>query len=327
MTRNFFVKETHKLRMYLTFIYTVIFETKKLWENDIMKKGAYTLLITPYREDLSLDEEGLRELVRMQVEAGIHGIAPLGVTGENTLLTDAEVNKVLKITVEEAKGKALIVPDLCVMSLWKGIERIKEFTDLGADYICAYVPFFVLPKPDGIIKFYEKLADVSELPLMLHSAQSRTGVDLAPEITARLAKHPNIVGIKDGNKKMDHLAKVIYLTKDDDFEVFTGKDTTAYPLISFGGSGTFTVSGNIIPKVMKKMVDYALEGNFNEARKIHYDYYEFFEAIRFETNPMAAKKALNLMGLPAGGFRLPLTELSESKTKILAEIMRERGLI
>jgi len=292
-----------------------------------MQKGAYTLLITPFKEDLSLDEDGLNLLVQKQLEAGIHGIAPLGVTGENTLLTDDEVNRVLEIVVKEAKGKALIVPDLCVMSLWKAIERTKQFTDLGADYICVFAPYFVIPKPDGVIKFYEKLADASEVPIMLHNAQARTGIDMAPETTAHLAKHPNIVGIKDGNKKLDHLAKVIYLTKDDDFDVFTGKDTTAFPFVSFGGSGSFTVSGNVVPKVKKDMLDFALAGNFEKAEKLHLEYYELFEAIRFETNPMAAKRALNLMNLPAGSVRLPLTELGEEKTRKLKSIMIKRGLI
>jgi len=292
-----------------------------------MQKGAYTLLITPFKEDFSLDEVGLKFLVQKQLEAGIHGIAPLGVTGENTLLTDEEVNRVLEIIVTEAKGKALIVPDLCVMSLWKAIERTRQFVDFGADYICVFVPYFVLPKPDGIINFYEKLADASKVPIMLHNAQARTGIDLAPETTARLAEHPNIVGIKDGNKKLDHLAKVIYLTKDEDFEVFTGKDTTAFPFVSFGGSGSFTVSGNVIPKIMKNMLEFALSGNFEKAKKLHFEYYELFEAIRFETNPMAAKKALNLMNYPGGSLRLPLTELGDAKTEKLKSIMQARGLI
>ena len=296
-------------------------------QGENMQKGAYTLLITPYKDDLSLDEEALKKLVQMQVDSGIHGIAPLGVTGENTLLTEKEIKRVLEIVVEIAKGKAKIVPDTCVMSLWQAIERAKMFADIGADYLATYTPFFVLPKEDGVIKFYEKLADVSPIPIVMHNSKGRTGINLEPQTTALLAKHPNIAGIKDGNKQLDHLAKVIYLTKDDDFEVFTGKDTTAYPLIAFGGAGSFTVAGNVIPKVMKKMVDLALSGDLDKARQLHYDYYPLFEALRFETNPMAAKKALQLMGLIKGKFRLPLTELSEQKTKILKSILQERKLI
>jgi 4-hydroxy-tetrahydrodipicolinate synthase len=165
------------------------------------------------------------------------------------------------------------------------------------------------------------------VPLILHSAKDRTGVELAPETTATLAGHPNIVAIKDGKKELDHLAKVIHLTRNDDFLVFTGKDTTAYPLVAFGGAGSFTVSGNVIPDVMAKMINYALEGNHMEAHRLHAEYYSLFEACRFESNPMGAKKALELMGIINGTLRLPLTPLSEGKSKILESILKEKGLI
>jgi 4-hydroxy-tetrahydrodipicolinate synthase len=293
----------------------------------MMLKGAYTLLITPFKKDLSIDEEGLKQLVEMQVESGIHGIAPLGVTGENTMMTDDEIYKVVEIIAKNAKGKAKIVPDACSTSLWEAKERCARFVDLGADYISVFTPYFVLPKQEGLIDFYEKLADFSKVPLVLHNAPERTGVDLLPETTGLLAKHPNIVGIKDGNKKLDHLAKLLYLTKNEDFCVFTGKDTTAFPLIAFGGAGTFTVAGNAIPKVMKELTDLALAGVWKKAEQLHFEYYELFEAFRFESNPMAAKMALNLMGLPAGGHRSPLTPLSEGKTKILKALMIQKGLI
>lgn len=293
----------------------------------MMLKGAYTLLITPFKKDLSLDEDGLKKLVEIQVESGIHGIAPLGVTGENTMMTDEEVYKVVEIIARNAKGKAKIVPDACSTSLWEAKERVERFIDLGADYISVFTPYFVLPKQEGLIDFYEKLAGFSKVPIVLHNAPERTGVDLLPETTGHLAKHPNIVGIKDGNKKLDHLAKILYLTKDEDFCVFTGKDTTAFPLITFGGAGTFTVAGNVIPTVMKELTDLALAGVWKKAEQLHSEYYELFEAFRFESNPMAAKMALNLMGLPAGGHRSPLTPLSEGKTKILKSLMIQKGLI
>lgn len=292
-----------------------------------MLKGTYTLLITPFKKDLSLDEEGLRTLVRRQVEAGVNGIAPLGVTGENTLLSDEEVYKVVSIIVEEAKGKAKVVPDACETNMQRAVERIKRFNDIGVDYISIFSPFFVLPKPDGVIQFYEKLADVSKVPILLHNAAERTGINLDPETTAFLAKHPNIAGIKDGNKGLDHLAKVIYLTRNENFAVFTGKDTTAYPMISFGGAGTFSVSGNIIPKEMKQLTDFALAGKLEEAKKIHYEYYELFEAMRFETNPLAAKRALELMKLPGGSVRPPLTPLGDKKTEILMNTLKSKKLI
>ena len=292
-----------------------------------MKNGAYTLLITPFLEDLSLDENGLRILVKRQIEAGIHGIAPLGVTGENTLMTDKEVYRVVEIIAEEAKGKVLIIPDTCTENLTIAKERVKLYKDLGADYISVFCPYFVLPKADGIIKFYADLADHSEVPILLHGAKGRTGVELTPQISAVLAKHPNIVGIKDGNKDLGHLSQVIHLTRNEDFKVFTGKDTTAYATALMGGAGTFTVAGNIVPEIMAKMIDFIFAGKLKEAENIHHEYFEVFDSLRFETNPMAAKAALTLMGLPAGSLRPPLTPLSPKYVEEIKTILLERKLI
>lgn len=292
-----------------------------------MKKGAYTLLITPFKKDYSLDEDALRNLVRRQIDSDIDGIAPLGVTGENPLLSDAEVKKVLKIVVEEAKGKKLILPDICMMGLNESLDRARMYADMGADYVVSFTPYFILPSQKGLINYFEKLADTCPVPVVLHSSKNRTGVELTDESTALLAKHPNIAGTKDGNKLLDHLAKLIYLTRDDDFLVFTGKDTTAYPLVSFGGAGTFTVAGNVIPDVMGKMIHYALDGNHKEARRMHIDYYPVFEACRFDTNPMAAKKALELMGLIEGPLRPPLTSMEDAKSEQLKDILKQRNIL
>ncbi|HNS18145.1 MAG TPA: 4-hydroxy-tetrahydrodipicolinate synthase [Bacteroidales bacterium] len=292
-----------------------------------MKKGAYTLLITPFKKDYSLDEPALRRLVRRQVESEIDGIAPLGVTGENSLMTNDEVKRLVQIIVGEANGKKLILPDICLAGTRESIDRAKMYADTGANYAVAFTPFLILPSATALMKYFEQLADASPIPIILHNSKNRTGVELTPEMTAQLAKHPNIVATKDGNKQLDHLAKIIYLTRNDDFLVFTGKDTTAYPLVAFGGAGSFTVSGNVIPDVMAKMIHFALEGNHQKARELHNSYYPLFEACRFETNPMGAKKALELMGVIDGTLRPPLTPLSEPKTTILAALLKERGLI
>jgi 4-hydroxy-tetrahydrodipicolinate synthase len=292
-----------------------------------MKKGAYTLLITPFKDNGTLDEESLRKLVRRQIDSGIHGLAPLGVTGENTLLTREELKKVLTVVVEEVNERMSVIPDTCAMGLREAIYKSKLFSDLGATHVAAYVPFFVRPKQDGIIKFYEELANKSDVPIIMHNAEGRTCVNMVPETTAHLAEHPNIVGIKDGNKLLDHLAKIIHLTGNEDFEVFTGKDTTLYPLMCAGGAGSFTVAGNVIPEVMKNIVDFILNNKKDEAEKLHGEYFSLFEAVRFEINPMGTKAALSMMGLISDTLRLPLTPLSSEKRKTLKKIMEERGLI
>lgn len=290
-------------------------------------QGTYTLLVTPFKNDLSLDEEGLRIHVQRQVKAGVHGIAPLGVTGENSLLSEKEITRVMQIIVEEVNGRCKIIPDTCTNSIETTLDRIKLYEKIGCDYISVYVPFLVLPKEDGIIAFYEKVADESKIPVIIHNSPGRVVVNLSPQGTAKLARHANIAGIKEGFKGLDHLAKIIYLTKDEDFSVFTGKDTTLYPLVSFGGHGNFAVAGNIVPEVMKNIFEYHAQGEDKKARELHYSYYDLFEALRSETNPIPTKEAFKLMGLPGGNLRPPLTQLSDQKRETLKKILKDRRLI
>jgi len=292
-----------------------------------MLSGAFTLIMTPFDKNLNLDEAGLRSLVRLQTQSGIHGIAPLGVTGESPLLNEKEIARVVEIIVDEAGGKCRIAPDTCSCNLDLTIQRAKLYASLGCDYAVVFAPFLVKPTQAGVIDFYERVAGESPIPVILHNAPERVGVPVEPKTYARLMDHPNIIATKDGVKELDHLAKILHLARGRDFGILTGKDTTAYPLMSFGGQGVFTVSGNIIPAVMRDLVNFSLAGEWDKARALHHDYYEIFEALRWETNPMAVKEALLLMGLPGGGLRPPLTRLSEANRERLAKLLKDKGLI
>jgi 4-hydroxy-tetrahydrodipicolinate synthase len=292
-----------------------------------MLSGAFTLIMTPFNKNLELDLEGLKSLVRLQVQSGIHGIAPLGVTGESPLLSEDEIKRVVETVVQEARGKCKIAPDTCSNNLDQTIRRVKLYADLGCDYAVVFAPFLVKPPQAGIIEFYEKVAKSSKIPIIIHNSPDRVGVNIEPKTYARLIQNENIIATKDGKKEMDHLAKILVLARGKSFSVFTGKDTTAYPLMSFGGSGVFTVAGNIVPGVMRDLVDCCLRGEMDKAREIHSAYFELFEALRMETNPMAVKEALSLMGLPGGGLRPPLTRLSEANREILKRLLKERRLI
>jgi len=292
-----------------------------------MLSGAFTLIMTPFDKNMKLDETGLRTLVRQQVASGIHGIAPLGVTGESPLLDEKEIARVVEVIVDEAGGKCRVAPDTCSCNLDQTIARAKLYASLGCDYAVVFAPFLVKPASAGVMEFYERVAGESPIPVILHNAPDRVGVNVEPKMYSRLMQHPNIIGTKDGKKEMDHLAKVLYLARGRSFAVLTGKDTTAYPLMAFGGQGVFTVAGNILPTVMRDLVNFCLAGEWEKARTLHYEYYEIFEALRLETNPMAVKEALSLMGLPGGGLRLPLTRLSEPSRDALKKLLKDKGLI
>jgi 4-hydroxy-tetrahydrodipicolinate synthase len=292
-----------------------------------MITGVYSLLMTPFRADLSLDETGLRTLVRMQVEAGVHGLAPLGVTGESPALSEAELRRVVEICVEEAGGRCRVAPDTCSCNLDQTIQRARMYADLGCDYAVVFAPFLVKPTQGGLVDFYLRVADASKIPVILHNVPDRAAVNIEPKSYAKLIRHGNIVATKDGKKELDHLASLLYLARGTDFCVLTAKDTTAYPHMCYGGHGVFAVAANIVPAVMRKIVDHCMSGDFAKAREIHYEYYELFEALRLETNPMAVKEALGLMGLPGGPLRPPLTPLSAQHRELLQSLLRERGLI
>ncbi len=292
-----------------------------------MLSGAYTLLMTPFGKNLELDEGGLRELVRFQVENDVHGLAPLGVTGESPALSEEEVRRVVEIIVEEAGGKCKVMPDTCSNNIDQVISRIRLFAGLGCDAVVVFAPFLVKPTQQGLVEFYERIADASEIPVIIHNAPDRVGVGVEAKSYARLMGHENIVGTKDGKKELDHLAKLLHMAHGHSFSVFTGKDTTAYPLLSFGGQGVFTVAGNIVPAVMRDIVNHSLAGEQDKARKLHDRHYELFEALRLETNPMAVKEALSQMKLPGGELRPPLTRLGEANRIHLRGLLEERGLI
>ena len=198
---------------------------------------------------------------------------------------------------------------------------------LGCDFAVVFAPFLVKPTQQGLVAFYERVADASKIPIIIHNAPERVGVNIEAKSYAKLMAHGNIIGTKDGKKELDHLAKLLIMAKDHEFSVFTGKDTTAYPLLSFGGQGMFSVSGNILPSVMRDIVNFSLAGEREKARGLHFRYYEVFEALRLETNPMAVKEALGLMRLPGGGLRPPLTRLSEQNRAHLENLLQRRDLI
>lgn len=292
-----------------------------------MIKGVYTLLMTPFTKDFALDEAGLRVLVRRQIEGGVHGLAPLGVTGENPSLNENEIDRMVEITVEEAGGKAKVAPDTCTNNLAQTIARARRFAEIGADYVVVFAPFLVLPNQAGLLDFYRRVADACPVPIVIHNAPERVGVNVEPKTYAKLMDHGNIAGTKDGKKELDHLAKLIHLARGKNFEIFTGKDTTAYPLMAFGGSGMFSVTANILPGVMRELTEHSLAGRHEEARALHYAYYDLFAALRLETNPMAVKAALSLLGLPGGPLRPPLSELGDGNREYIRSLLKERGLL
>lgn len=286
-------------------------------------RGAYTTLITPFSDDGSLDEERLRALVARQINAGVNGICPTGVTGETAALTDEEKVRVWEVVQEAIGGATQHIPDIGTECLTRTLALAKRAQACEVDAVICLTPYLDLPTEQGMFEYFTQIASAINIPLILHNVPGRTNVNMSPGLIARLADHPNIIGIKDGNTMIEHLQEVLLLTRSKAFTVLTGKDTVGYPLMRLGGHGHVSVAANLIPNVIVDIVRLAAEKNYNAAEERFRKYFNFFRHQYTETNPIPTKFCMNQAGLKVGKPRLPLTPLSEKAQAAIVPLLRE----
>ena len=270
-----------------------------------MFTGCGTALVTPFRRDLSLDEEALRRLVRRQIDAGINFLVPCGTTGESPTLTHHELRRVVEITIEEARGKVRVVAGAGGYNTAEVIERARDYESMGADGILSVSPYYNKPTQEGLYQHYKAIAEAISLPIILYNIPGRTGVNIEPATVKRLAEIDNIVGVKEASGNISQMA-VVLESVPDDFVVLSGDDAITIPLMSLGGCGLISVTSNEIPAEMTRITQLCLANDFAAAREIHRRYFHLMEANFLETNPGPVKSALGLMGLLDPVFRLPL---------------------
>jgi 4-hydroxy-tetrahydrodipicolinate synthase len=280
--------------------------------------GCGTALVTPFNRDLSLDEPTLRKLVQRQIADGINFLVPCGTTGESPTLKRAEHLRVVAITVEESKGKVPVLAGAGGYNTAEVIELAHEVEKLGAQGILSVTPYYNKPTQEGLFQHYKAIAEAVSLPIILYSVQGRTGVNIEPATLARLATIPNIIGVKEASGNIGQMAAVIHQVPSD-FLVLSGDDAITIPLIALGGKGIISVASNEIPGPMTKIAQAALAGNFEEARKIHRQFFPLMEINFVEANPIPVKSAMAMMGLLDLHYRLPMVPPSAaSQEKILA---------
>ncbi|MFG3055225.1 4-hydroxy-tetrahydrodipicolinate synthase [Kitasatospora sp. NPDC048239] len=289
--------------------------------------GAFTTLLTPFTSDGELDEPTLRRLVDFQIDNGVTRLAPNGVTGEAAALTDREKVRITEIVVEQSAGRALVVPDMGTESLARTLELAKEAERIGADAVLAFTPYLDPPTERGLVAYYGIVADALSVPLLMHNLPGRTTVDIAPESVSELARHPNIVGIKEGNQDLVRLRRVLHLVRDADFAVLSGNDFTALPTLLLGGHGHVSVAANVMPRQSRSIVEAALAGDFLTARDLYLKFAEFYRAVYFATNPIALKKAFSIAHFEVGDPRIPLTPLPADRIPELESIMKDCELL
>jgi 4-hydroxy-tetrahydrodipicolinate synthase len=268
-------------------------------------RGCGTAMVTPFREDLSLDESTLRSLIRRQIEAGIDFLVPCGTTGESPTLTRDEHLRVIEITVQEADGRVPVLAGAGGYNTAEVIELAREIEALGADGLLSVTPYYNKPTQEGLYQHYKAIADSTRLPIVLYSVQGRTGINIEPAAVRRLSEVSNIVGIKEASGNIGQMSAILNIVPDD-FIVLSGDDAITLPLIALGGKGVISVASNEIPAEMTELVRLANAGNFDRARTLHRKYLSLMEVNFVESNPVPVKAAMAAMGLLERTYRLPL---------------------
>lgn len=292
-------------------------------------RGLYTALVTPFDKDLNINIPSYKNLLQLQLKAGVAGVVPLGTTGESPTITKKERTLLITTTVEELKGKRSIIVGTGSYSTQDSIENTKQAQDLGADAALIVTPYYNKPTSEGIFRHFEAIAKNTKLPIIVYNIQGRTGRNIDTATLRRLAEIPNIVGVKEASGNIDQMVEVIdTITRDrPDFSILSGDDALTLPLIALGGVGVISVVSNLLPQALRTLVDAALAGNGEVARKAHFELLPIFKGAFIETNPIPIKAAMNLCGFDVGGYRLPLCEMTKENHNKLEKILREMKLL
>lgn len=288
--------------------------------------GTGTALVTPFRRDGSLDEPTLYSLIKRQIAAEIDFLVPCGTTGENPTLTSAEHLRIVEVTVELAKGKVPVLAGAGGYNTCEVISVARALLELGVSGILSVTPYYNKPTQEGIYQHYKAIADAVNLPIILYNVPGRTGVNIEPATAQRLAKIPNIVGIKEASGNIAQIAAILNGVPEE-FLVLSGDDVLTLPLMSLGGHGVISVASNEIPAEMKQLTKLASSGDFAGARQIHRRFHALMEVNFIESNPIPVKAALAEMGLLEPSWRLPLVPPKPENRARIRSVLESLKLI
>ena len=287
--------------------------------------GTITALVTPFTRDGAVDYGRLKALVEAQVEGGVEGICAVGTSGESPTLSHEEHHQVIEKTIEFARGKVRIVAGTGANSTAEAISLTRAALAMGGADACLQVtPYYNKPNAEGLYRHFMSVADLG-LPVILYNVPGRAGREIPLDVVARLAKHPNVIAIKEAAGSVDRVSAI--KDREPGFTVLSGDDSLALPMLSVGAEGVISVASNVIPREMSDMVRLALSGDFVRARACHAKYYRLFRDLFIDVNPVMVKEALWLTGRIEHAFRLPLCETDEARLAQLKQTLAELGLI
>ena len=291
-----------------------------------MFEGSFVALVTPFKDDESLDEGKLKELIEFQINGGTNGIVPCGTTGESPALSAEEHSRVVDLTIETVNGRVPVIAGTGSNSTTHTLHMTKHAKAVGADGALIVTPYYNKPTQEGLYAHYMKIADSVDIPIIIYNVPGRCGTDILSETIARLSEHPNIVGLKEATGMLRRASEVVQMCGDD-FTVLSGDDVNTLPILSVGGRGVISVVANVTPADIAEMCNAFKVGNIELARKLHYKALPLSIDLFIETNPIPAKTALMLMGKLNGKMRLPLVPMTPANLEKLRETLDAAGLL
>ncbi len=291
-----------------------------------MFRGSIVAIVTPFKKG-TVDEKTLRALIEFQITNGTSGIVPCGTTGESATLSVEEHERVIEVTIDQAKKRVPVIAGTGSNSTAEAIELTRHAARAGADASLQVSPYYNRPTQQGLYAHFRAVAEAVKIPIILYNIASRTGVNIEPETMARLARDcKNIVGVKEASGNLDQMARVRQACGER-FLLLSGDDSLTLPVLSIGGAGIISVAANLIPQDVASMVSAFESGDLAAAQALHYRMLPLVKALFLETNPIPVKTALGLMGMCEPTLRLPMCEPTPPTLERLKQALSEYGLL
>jgi 4-hydroxy-tetrahydrodipicolinate synthase len=288
--------------------------------------GCGTALVTPFAGDGGIDEPALRRLVDWQIAEGIHFLVPCGSTGEAVTMTPAEHRRVVEITVDQAKGRVPVVAGAGSNDTAKAVALSREMKAAGATHLLHVSPMYNKPPQRGIIAHFERIADATDLPIIVYNVPGRTGSNIEAKTTLALARMKNIVAVKEASGNMAQILDILR-ERPDHFSVLSGDDEMTLGVLAAGGDGVISVVSNATPKKMAQLCNVGLKGDMAGAKKLHFELLSWMRAAFIESNPIPVKAAMAMLGRMENRLRLPLVPLDEKHVETVRAALKAAGAL
>lgn len=288
--------------------------------------GCGTALITPFKQDLSVDYDAFRALVKGQINAGINFLVPLGTTGETPCLEEDEKIELLRITNEEAKGQVPVVVGAGMNSTLHTIKNMEMLAKVGTDAFLVVTPYYNKPTQEGMYNHFKAIAASTDKPVILYNVPGRTGVNMSAQTCLKLAEISNIIGTKEASGNYAQISGIIK-NAPEDFIVLSGNDDEVLSLMATGADGVISVASNIAPEWMVSLVENLKNGNITQAASIHHKLASLFINCFIESSPIPAKEALSQLGLIENVLRPPLYKAQETTSRLMTATLKELNLL